>query len=1225
MRKSYFYILLCTLSIVLGKDTSNYTFLFCIKPELKPLEISLNRGRLSVGLEELDIYLNEKNILSIEPWIKSASEQDRDGDVYLNRIYRVYLNGSSVNNLEEAINSVSQLESILYAEREYIRRPFYEPNDPSFDNQCSISAIKADLAWDYWNIPSEMPGSSNILLASVDTGVDYIHPDLLENIWINQSEMPQWVYEAPEINLDNDDYISAYEISTFMFTQSDLNNDGEINIRDALYEGSPFIDGVDNDENGYKDDLLGWDTSGQNGEGDNDPFPMEGTGIDYIGGWAHGTHVAGILGASTNNNQGISSAVFNGRILSVKASRENGSDLNEPLINDGYAGITYAAKAGYNSNSKTIINCSWGGDGYNSSEQSVINNAVNMYGAVVVAAAGNGDEDGYSEMYAAHYPASYEKVVSVCMVNCNGSFQFATYHSTVDLAAPGKSIFSTVLEKDYGNMDGSSMSSPNAASAMGLLWSYYPDWTNNDIVEQITLSADSSIYNLYGNENYKDCKGEEGSYCLGAGMVDVNKAIGQGFSPKIETGDYEFIEIVGDSDGIINPGETGYLRFKLKNIQGWADALNVGANLSSSDSGVTILDDYAFYGNILSGDSLYNDDMYKVIFSSDVYDRVVDFRLSVSGNSADYSYNKSLEYSEIVPALAQKGFPISKFEIRATPLVIDIDGDGAKEIIACDYTNFLIRMYSANGTEIVNDIFPYDTGKKIVGSPAAADMDGDGFIDFAVTSYSGINSGSLFLFDKNGLKARYNSNKWLVGTPAIGNVDGDADLEVVFGGYTSNNQIYAINPDGTQVDGFPIDIGDKTKAGVALYDFNGNGIDDIVVGTDSNKLYLIYDDGSIAPGFPYSVQNNIRKAPSVYLIEGNPVIFFGSDDKIFYAINSDGSERFIIATDDKVQTSPSFLEFNGDVYAFFGSDDKKVYTVNASDGTVLAGWPQEVKAKVVGSIVFSDLDGDGEPEVISLTDEGHVNIFELSGNSYRYSPLENDHPFSGSPMVSDIDGDSDLEIIAGSGSSLVIIDLKTRGLVDGYWSEFRGGFERRGSSSLGGCMNSGNCSYDPDAVWDDGSCSIASSQCSDGLLGCDCNDTCNGVDILDCNGDCAGGKVVDACGECGGDGPLPGFNCEGQVLSIEKDLFPVKFGINRVYPNPFNPITSIEYGLLESLQIMIKAYNIHGKEIAVLYNGYRDKGYHKVIWNASSFSSGLYFIRIETGKYVDTRKVLLIK
>ena len=464
------------------------------------------------------------------------------------------------------------------------------------------------------------------------------------------------------------------------------------------------------------------------------------------------------------------------------------------------------------------------------------------------------------------------------------------------------------------------MASPNAASVMGLLWSYYPEWTNIDIIEQIKISADSTIYDLYGNEEYVDCKGNDGSYCLGAGMVDAHKAIGQGFSPNIKIGEYEFIEIVGDGDGVINPGETGYLMVLLKNVAGWADALNVGGNLYSDQPGITVLDDYAFYGNILAGDSLYNiNDMYKVTFSEDVDNSAINFTLNVSGASTDYDYYRSLDYNKIIPSINQLGFPISTAEIRSSPLVIDIDNDGKKEIVVGDKANS-IHIYRSNGTEIINDNFPYDTGSQIWGSPAAADIDSDGFIDFAIAS----KSKSLFIFDKNGLKARYNANKFLTGTPSIGNIDSDSDLEIIFGGYSTNNKIFAINPDGTDVFGFPFSIGEKTKAGVSIFDFNKNGKDDIVVGTDGNKIYLIYDDATIAPGFPYTVGDKIQVAPSIYEVNGEPVIYFGSNDNNFYAINSDGSIRFIVSTGDKVQTSPSFLDNNGDLYTFFGSNDDKV-------------------------------------------------------------------------------------------------------------------------------------------------------------------------------------------------------------------------------------------------------------------------------------------------------------
>ena len=75
-------------------------------------------------------------------------------------------------------------------------------------------------------------------------------------------------------------------------------------------------------------------------------------------------------------------------------------------------------------------------------------------------------------------------------------------------------------------------------------------------------------------------------------------------------------------------------------------------------------------------------------------------------------------------------------------------------------------------------------------------------------------------------------------------------------------------------------------------------------------------------------------------------------------------------------------------------------------------------------------------------------------------------------MVTDLDDDGDLEILAGSGKNLVVIDIKKMGTGEGYWSEFRGGFERRGSHTLGGCRNSDYCNYNDSAIWDDGSCSI---------------------------------------------------------------------------------------------------------------------------------------------------------
>ena len=114
-------------------------------------------------------------------------------------------------------------------------------------------------------------------------------------------------------------------------------------------------------------------------------------------------------------------------------------------------------------------------------------------------------------------------------------------------------------------------------------------------------------------------------------------------------------------------------------------------------------------------------------------------------------------------------------------------------------------MLNLDGSEVEDDNFPFATENQVWGAMAGADMDGDGLMDIAVLS----KSKHFYLLDKNGLKVDFDSEKYLLGTPAIGNLDGDADLEVVFSGYSSGNMVWALNADGSAVDGFPLDLGEK--------------------------------------------------------------------------------------------------------------------------------------------------------------------------------------------------------------------------------------------------------------------------------------------------------------------------------------------------------------------------------------------------------------------------------
>lgn len=1034
------YILISGITYATEVRTSESTFLFCLKKEIQPLQISRTNNEVTVNNAELNKFFDRNGIVDIELWIPSATEIDKDGDIYFNRVYRAYVNENSRANIHGIRESINNLRFIHSSEPEYIRKPLYTPNDTNLDQQCSIPAVGADKAWDFWNIPAGiMPGNRDILLASVDTGVDYTHPDLWKNSWINQGEIPSWIFEDG-LDLNNDNFATPEEVVQYIENGfGDLNNDGIVNLRDAVASGSPFENANDDDDNGYTDDLLGWDCSGTYGADDNDPYPREGASSN--GTWAHGTHVAGILAATTDNDLGMASTAYNASIMSVKVSRD--SQQTDPGISDGYAGITYAAKAGYYSGTFTIINNSWGGGGYSSYENGIVNSAYNTYGAIVLGAAGNEHE------YAAHYPSSYTNCISVAAIGCSGNWGgWATYHYTVEFSAPGESIYSAIIGTGYESWDGSSMASPNAASCFGLMKAFYPDWTNVELRERMQETADDFIYEI-NDEQYDGF--------LGHGMIDVHKAIGSLTFPNLTVDTLLYSELSGDGDGVLNPGESASFEIVLLNEEGWQTALSLDSELVCDDENISTINFDSQFPNISDGSTELNQSELSISISSDIEVGNKNCTLNISGYGQDnIPYNTSL-LIEFPVTLHQSGYPVTVgSQLKPTAVVVDVENDGNNDIIIGDYTG-LVHRYNEDGSEVIDDVFPYDTGNQIWGSPAAADIDNDGYVDIAITS----KSKSLYLFDNNGLKAEYYANSYLMGTPAIGQLDDDADLEVVVGGYSSSGKkIYAINPDGTEVAGFPVDVGEKIIRGVALYDFNGNGKDDIVFGSDSDNINLLLDDGTLS--WSYTTGDKIQSAPSIFNLGSEILVCAGSKDDSFYCLNEDGSLKFSYPTGGNVYVSPSVVDIDGSAGIFFGSDDGFIYGVD-SDGNDLAGWPQESGGNVVGSISFADFDGDGTIELVSTNGSGQLLAYNLDGTPLQYFPIVAEFPYAGSVHIEDMDGDGDLEIFTGTTNSLVVTDIKSNGSVDGLWNTFRGNEARTGYFSLssgGGDCTAGDVNGD---------------------------------------------------------------------------------------------------------------------------------------------------------------------
>ncbi len=327
-------------------------------------------------------------------------------DVYLQHVLKFYF--SNTTQVEALISALRKNSSIEYAEKVPLTKTTLTPNDPQYGSQWHLTKINASTAWNVFS------GNSNITVAVVDNAVNITHQDLSPVLWVNSGEIAG--------------------------------------------------NSIDDDGNGYVDDVNGWDTA----DNDNNPNPTN-NAMD------HGTHCAGIAAAATNNGIGIASIGFGVRLIGVKCQTNGGSTTG---ISNGYDGIIYAAKV-----RARVISCSWGGAGSAVAEQAVINYAWNR-GCIVIAAAGN---SGVSTVF---YPAGYANAYAVASTGTGDvKSSFSNYGTWIDISAPGENILSTYPANTYGNSSGTSMAAPLVAGLAGLMLGKNPLMTQTAVLNCISSTA----------------------------------------------------------------------------------------------------------------------------------------------------------------------------------------------------------------------------------------------------------------------------------------------------------------------------------------------------------------------------------------------------------------------------------------------------------------------------------------------------------------------------------------------------------------------------------------------------------------------------------------------------------------------------------------------------------------------------------------------------------------
>jgi len=366
--------------------------------------------------------------------------------------------------------------NVEYAVPDYIATVQLTPNDPyylssgswgqPYDDLWGLKNIHADLAWDRGN-------GQGVMVAVVDTGIDYNHTDLAANVWTNAAEG----------------------------------------------NGLP---GVDDDQNGFVDDLRGWDFA----YGDNNP--ADGNG--------HGTHVAGTIAAVGNNALGVIGVAYGSRVMGVKGLDNNGSGPFSALSN----AIVYAAQ-----NGADVINNSWGC--YGCADVQQMKEAVQFahgLGAVVVFAAGNNSADvRYS------FPANIQDVVTVASTGSDDSrSSFSNVGYLIDLAAPGGgpgtepvtaapyNILSLraqgtgnaayAVGNDYIRLAGTSMAAPHVAGVAAVVLSINPDLTRDQVISILRHTAEDQIGGTLDTPGYDPY--------FGWGRLNAAAAAAAAFTPPAD-------------------------------------------------------------------------------------------------------------------------------------------------------------------------------------------------------------------------------------------------------------------------------------------------------------------------------------------------------------------------------------------------------------------------------------------------------------------------------------------------------------------------------------------------------------------------------------------------------------------------------------------------------------------------------------------------------------------
>ncbi len=812
--------------------------------------------------------------------------------------------------------------------------------------------------------------------------------------------------QSSQIKIEKKSVIIADIGSGFDYTLSDLNG------RLFTNYGEIPDNNIDDDNNGFIDDVHGWDF----GNNDNDPYDRSG----------HDTHIAGTMSALINNSKGIAGVLddFSVQILPIKFFADNGV----AYYSDAIKSFIYAAEFGVD-----VINASWIGPDYNNINllQEAINYAYDK-GALIFAAAGNF----FPQIDAKNViPASLKNVIAVSATGDDDQLGewYANFGKVVKILAPGDDILSTIpywaypyfenlqdQNEFYTPLTGTSMATGIVSASAALLKIFYPN--KLDVLARL----------LYTTEPLDEDYGHE----LGGGRLNLYNAASANPYPvlnveKIEINDFKN----SDNDGILNQNETAWLKIYLKN--NWETLRNIKATLEYGKEDdrqcVTILQDKGDYPDLKIGDVASEIDSrrpFEVFVKGECPDnKKVPMKLHITGiyksGEEEVIFEKNLDFDlKISPTI----------QLKETFHLNEFIGGMTFGNLSKDYPNHFVAATIDGKILIINKDGKIEKSWQVylpnqqpdeffyTNQPALYDLDKNGTKEIII----GSRNGYLYVFDLEGKNLPgfpfritpthinynpYNDIEWstveIRGEVLITDLDRDFSPEIIFG--ADNFKMYVLDRWGRVKKGWPI----ETEPGWTGYipavykpygfegkpqavDLDSDGLKEIISASVNGKIYIWRLNGEKFPGWPIEFKKGsavlpIRSAVSVADIDKDGILDIVADSVI----------DLEVAAWDKF-------------------------------GNLKPGWPREVgyitgdQRESIPNLV-EDIDNDGAKEIIHVVSDKAF-VFKSGGENYnRKWPNQllgediwgrtssgkgsNWSVSNGQKVVGNIDRDKELEII----------------------------------------------------------------------------------------------------------------------------------------------------------------------------------------------------------------------